>query len=40
MSTRVVELGIEFLKRYAVSFSLHKPHGDVLPLNLASIENL
>jgi len=29
MSTRVVELHIEFLERYAVSFSLHKTHGDV-----------
>ena len=31
MNTRVIKLRIEFLKRYAVSFSLHKTHGDVLP---------
>jgi len=29
MSTRVVKLRTEFLKRYAVSFSLHKTYGDV-----------
>jgi len=40
MSTRVVELRNEFLKRYAVSVSLHKTHGDVTPLNLRSNENL
>jgi len=37
MSTRVVELHTEFLKRYAVSFSLHKTHCDVAPLNLSRI---
>jgi len=31
MSTRVIELHIEFLKRYAVSFSLQKTYGDVPP---------
>ena len=31
------ELRIEFLKRYAVSFSLHKTHGDVPTLNLSRI---
>jgi len=40
MSTRVVELRYEFLKRYAGSFSLHKTHGGVLPLSLPSTENL
>ena len=40
MSTRVVKLRYEFLKRYAVSISLHKTHGDVLPLSLSSTENL
>jgi len=40
MSTRVVELHIDFLKRYAASYSLHKTHGDVPPLNMSSNENL
>jgi len=41
VSTGVVELHIKFLKRYAISFSLHKTHGDVHPpLNLSSTENL
>jgi len=39
MSTRVIKLHTEFLKRYAVSFSLHKTHGDVPPLNQSSKEN-
>jgi len=40
MSNSVVELRVKVLKRYAVSFSLHKSHGDVPPLNLSSNENL
>jgi len=36
LRARVIELHIEFLKRYAVNFSLHKTHGDVPPLNLFS----
>jgi len=39
MTTRVVKLHNEFLKRYA-EVSLHKTHGDVPPLNLSSNENL
>ena len=31
MSTRVIELHIQPLKRYAVSFSHHKTHGGVPP---------
>jgi len=38
MSTWFIEVHIEFLKRYAVGFSLHKTHGDVPPLNLSSTE--
>ena len=42
MSTRVIKLLIEFLKRYAVILPNHKTHGDVppLPLNLSITENL
>ena len=36
MSISFVELSIKFLKRYAVSFSLHKTN-DVAPLNLSII---
>ena len=31
MSTGIIELHYEFFKRYAVSFSLHKTHGNVPP---------
>jgi len=36
LTARVIELHVEFLKRYAVSSSLHETHGDVPPLNLSN----
>jgi len=36
LRARVIELCYNSSKKYTVSFSLHKTHGDVPPLNLSS----